>query len=152
MTARTAARHTAAELRFVGCSMGHEIVWFAADSSSTPGKVNTIAWDTVSRTAHCDCAAAETGQYSCWHADLVEVAYLAELARQFVARLDDAALAAAGRMARARVDAAATFWAAATLLDHAMLAACRDAYRRRCTAVAVPMIAFPVVTTVAVAA
>ncbi len=151
MTARTAARHTAAELRYTGCSVDREIVWFVADSASTPGKVNTVAWDTVSRVAHCDCTAAEVGKHACWHADLAEAAYLAELARQFVARLDDAALAAAGRMARERVDAAATFWIAATPLDHAILAAARAEYRRRRPAVAAPVVAFPVVA-VAVAA
>ncbi len=151
MTARTAALHTAAELRYAGCSDDREVVWFAADSTSTPGKVNTVAWDTVARVAHCDCKAAETAQYSCWHADLVEAAYLAELARQFVARLDDAALAAAGRMARERVGAAATFWIAATPLDHAILAAARAEYRHRRPAVAAPVVAFPVVA-VAVAA
>ncbi len=152
MTARTAARHAAAELRYTGCSVDREIVWFAADSASTPGKVNTVAWDTVSRTAHCDCTAAATGRYSCWHADLAEAAYLAELARQFVARLDDAALADAGRMARARVVAAATFWFAATPLDRAMLTAARAEYRRRLAAVAAPVISLPVVAVVAAAA
>src|SRR3954469_23832196 len=117
MTARTAALHTAAELRYVGRSEDREIAWFAADSASTPGKVNTVAWDTVARVAHCDCKAAETGRHSCWHADLVEAAYLAELARQFVARLDGAALAATGRMARERMKVAATFWPAASPLD-----------------------------------
>jgi hypothetical protein len=147
-----AARHAATDLRYTGCSEDREVVWFAAESASTPGKLNTVAWDTVGRTAHCDCTAAEIGKHTCWHADLVEAAYLAELARQFVARLDDAALADAGRMARERVAAAATFWFAATPLDPAILAAARAEYRRRRAAVAAPVIALPVVAVVAVAA
>ena len=51
MTQRTAAQHRPDELRYLGCSEDRAIVWFAADSKSQPGKVNTVAWDTVDRAA-----------------------------------------------------------------------------------------------------
>lgn len=136
-------KHHPDELRYVGCSEDREIVWFAAASASTPGKINTVSWDRVALAAHCDCTAGELGKHECWHAHWVEAAYLTELARQFVARLDDAALADVGRMARVRVEMARGFWPAASPLDDAILDAARREWCRRRGAAPTPPVALP---------
>ena len=136
-------RHRPDELRYVGCSDDREIVWLAADSASTPGKVNSVSWDRVARVAHCDCTAAAIGKHECWHAHWAEAAYIAELARQFVIQLDDAALADTGRMARERVDQGQAFWPAASPLDGAILDAARREWCRRQGAAPAPIVALP---------
>src|SRR3954451_6930544 len=76
MSAQTLILHHHRELRFVAADDTTGIVTFAADSASTPGKINHISYDTITGATHCDCKGAEAGR-DCWHADWVAAAWQA---------------------------------------------------------------------------
>lgn len=122
MTAQTAAMHHHSELRFVGAD--REIAYFEADSKSRPGRIHTVAFDLVTRQSHCEGDTPACRRGDCWHTSpmLLEAAYLAELARQYVARAATMAdVEAIGRAAKGRIAAVGSLWCLASPLDSAIL-------------------------------
>jgi len=144
MSARTAAQHTADELIYHGTS--GEIAVFSSASASRPGARNFTYRDTVTGEAHCECRGAECGR-RCWHLDWLETAWIMTRVAPFVTALDAAALCATGTAAGARLADGS-----ATVTDIAVYYQCRVEYRRRRAAAPAPVLAFPVVAAVAVAA
>jgi len=144
MSARTAAQHTADELTYHGTS--GEIAVFASASASRPGARNFTYRDTVTGEAHCECRGAECGR-RCWHLDWLETAWIMTRVTSFVAGLDAAALCATGTAAGVRLADGS-----ATVTDIAVYYQCRAEYRRRRAAAPAPVLAFPLVAAVAVAA
>lgn len=123
MSARTAARHTADELTYHG--IRGEFAVFSATSASKPGKHNIIVRDVVTGQFHCDCKGAECGR-RCWHADLLETAWLMREVAPFVAALADDELAATAVAARARHEAVG-----GTRTDMIVYLQCRAEWRQR---------------------
>ncbi len=144
MSARTAAQHTADELTYHGTS--GEIAVFASASASRPRARNFTYRDTVTGEAHCECRGAECGR-RCWHLDWLETAWIMTRVAPFVTSLDVAALHATGTAAGARLADGS-----ATVTDIAVYYECRVEYRRRRAAAPAPVLAFPPVAAVAVAA
>ncbi len=144
MSARTAARHTADELAYHGTS--GEIAVFSSASASRSGARNFTYRDTVTGGAHCECRGAECGQ-RCWHLDWLETAWIMTRVAPFVAALDTAALCATGSAAGARLADGS-----ASVIDIAVYYQSRVEYRRRRAAAPAPVLAFPLVAAVAVAA
>lgn len=102
MASKSTADHDTSELEYLGWH--GDVAAFQADSKSQPGRKNIVCWDRERRVAWCGCAAGERGE-ACWHAGLVEWAYLEECARQIVEALPDRdAVVACGLRARARID------------------------------------------------
>jgi len=127
-------RHSADELAF--SRQDGDVSYFTAPSASTPGKLNTVAYDATTREALCDCQHTprpkRDGTVSvCWHAHHAEAAHLLHLCRAVAAGLDDAALVLAGKQAAKRVETAAWWWAAYSPLDAPMLQAAREEWRKR---------------------
>jgi len=148
MTARTAAQHTPAELRYTACDDTTGIVHFQAASASTPGKVNTVSYDTITGATHCDCAAALIGTHSCWHADLAPLAWTQHPAMQEVRWLTDARLAAYGRKLAGMVAIYRARIGRVLPADALNLLAARAEWRER-AAGAAPLASFPVAVAVA---
>ena len=144
MSARTAARHTADELTYHGTS--GEIAVFSSASASRPGARNFTYRDTVTGEAHCECRGAECGR-RCWHLDWLETAWIMTRVAPFVTALDAAALCATGTAAGARLADGS-----ATVTDIGVYYQSRVEYRCRRAAAPAPVVAFPVVAAVAVAA
>ena len=103
MSARTAALHTPAELRYHGCDETTGIVEFVADSRRHPGHLNTVSLDTTTGAIHCDCKGAQCHE-DCWHADLAAAAWLASPAMADVRWLTAARLVRYGTAAAAMVN------------------------------------------------
>ena len=123
-------RHTVDDLTPAGRTP-EGLHFFTAPSASAPGRVNTVTYDPATRTATCDCRAAEVGKYTCWHQVWAERAYLNALARTVAAGLSDEELVLAGRQAAARVEQADQFWAAFSAIDRPMLDACHAEWTPR---------------------
>jgi hypothetical protein len=99
---RTAAQHTADELRYHGISGA--IAVFSAPGASRPGERNFVYRDVVTGDAHCECKGAECGRL-CWYLDNLEMAWLMRGVAPFVATLADDELLAAGTAVKARLEA-----------------------------------------------
>ena len=130
MSARTAALHTPAELRYHGCDETTGIVEFVADSRHRPGHLNTVSLDALTGAIFCDCRAAECGR-RCWHADHIAAAWLASPAMLDVRWLTDARLARYGQAAAAMVGTYRARTGRALPMDAANLIAARSEWRRR---------------------
>jgi hypothetical protein len=123
MSARTAAQHTADELRYHGLR-GDYAVW-SAPSASKPGKHNVIVRDIATGEHHCDCVGAECGR-RCWHANWLETAWIMTQVAPFVASRSDDELLTIGQAAKARLDDRS-----ATVTDLAVYYQARVEWRER---------------------
>lgn len=150
MTAQTAARHIAAELRYTACDDTTGIVHFQAASASIPDKVNTVSYDTITGATHCDCAAALIGTHTCWHADLAPLAWARHPAMQDVRWLTDARLTAYGRKLAGMVAAYRARAGRVLPADALNLLAARAEWRQRAAVTApVPLASFQIAVAVA---
>jgi len=137
MSARTAALHTPAELRYHGCDETTGIVEFVADSRHHPGHLNTVSLDTTTGAIHCDCKGAQCHE-DCWHADLVAAAWLGSPAMRDVRWLTAARLVRYGTTAAAMVNTYRARTGRVLPMDAANLIAARSEWRRR-AALATPV-------------
>lgn len=79
MTARTAQMHDSSEFEVIFADDRQGIFKaFSASSSNT----YVVHFDPETNGATCDCPAGLLGRYTCWHLDLVEAAFKAEMIRQ----------------------------------------------------------------------
>jgi len=102
MSARTAALHRPAELRFLDACDRTNIVHFQSDSRHAAARTNTTGLDVLTGATFCDCQGAECGR-QCWHRDLVAAAWAAHPAMREVRFLDAAKLLRYGRKAAAMI-------------------------------------------------
>lgn len=130
MSMTTARQHHPSELTFAGADDITNTVHFTAPSKGTPGKVNTVALDTVSGSIHCDCTGAACGR-SCWHGAWVSAAWSNHEARQLARRYTSAQLLKTGRkLAHMCATYRARIWRCVPQ-DQVMLVAARCEYRER---------------------
>ncbi len=137
MTARTAEKHTASELVYMGERGG--VLLFLAHSSSTPNTY-IVTYHTGTGETTCDCPAATHGRYTCWHVDHVQAAAEREIIRmdtctrqceEICARLTDEQLLRSGQIASERVKLGADFWPAASEADVTFLVCARREWKSR---------------------
>ena len=137
MSARTAARHTPAELVLVAVDDTTGIVTFTAPSKSHPAQPNHVSLDTATGAIHCDCKGAQCHE-DCWHADLVAAAWLGSPAMRDVRWLTAARLVRYGTTAAAMVNTYRARTGRVLPMDAANLIAARSEWRRR-AALATPV-------------
>lgn len=106
------------------------IVHFRARSASRPGAWNTVALDTTTGEAICDCPAARHDR-ECWHRRLVAAAWAAQSVRAAVAALTDDELYRAGRQAASHCRVYRRRRWAIPLTDRLAIVACREVWRAR---------------------
>lgn len=137
MSAKTAARHSTAELTFIGCDDQTGIVVFQSPSTHDANRVNTTALDTITGAIICDCKGAEFGRV-CWHADHIAAAWRQTPAMRACRFLSSTALINQGRKAAAMVATYRTRCGRPLQDDVIALVAARSEYRRR-AALAAPV-------------
>jgi len=140
MSARTAARHTPAELVLVAVDDTTGIVTFQAASQSNPVQPNHVSLDTTTGAIHCDCKGAQCHE-DCWHADLVATAWLAAPAMQDVRWLTAARLVRYGKTAAAMVNTYRARTGRVLPMDALNLIAARSEWRRRTALAPAPVAA-----------
>ena len=122
--------HEPNELTLTGADDVLNVVTFIAPSASTPGKVNTVSLDILTRETLCDCRAAETGG-ACWHRELVTAAWDGTPARLLAAKFTDQQLSAAGSKAAHMCRWARHRRFRVLPADQLTLLSCRCEYRAR---------------------
>lgn len=131
MTAATAAQHHFSELRYVAADL--PLAFFEATSSRDQAVAYTIVFDVATKYAECSGTTLACREGRCWHVspELLFQSYMAELARQYVAKAATIEeVAAIGRHAKAQLDEAGTVWVLRSPLDEAIYRECRAVYRR----------------------
>ena len=130
MSTATAARHTPAELTFVGADDLTGIAVFQAASAHDAARVNTTALDTTTGATLCDCKAAEFGRV-CWHMAHALAAWQRTPAMRVARALADAALLRRGRKLAAMVGTYRARIGRPLPDDVTALVAARSEWRRR---------------------